>query len=125
MKLKRISLFVLSAVGVFAQCPTGTTFPTSLDTDASLSIAVNNLGTNLTATLSPSDTTMIVSTTVGWLPYMLATVDVGANMEIVFVTSINTGTVLGISHPCENTSAITHRSEERRVGKECRSRLSP
>ena len=115
--LNRISALILiapaflvvgAAGAAFGQCPTGTSFPTALDTPATLTVAVNNLGTNLTATLGPSDTTMVVSSTAGWVPYMMATVDTGANMEIVFVTSINSGTVLGISHPCENTTAISH-----------------
>jgi len=108
--IKSISLFIAIAAAAFAQCPTGTVFPGSLDTPVTMGIAVNNLGTNLAATLSPSDTTMIVSTTTGWVPDMMATVDVGANMEIVFVTSIVSGTVLGISHPCEGTSAILHQA---------------
>lgn len=98
----------LVCMSAFGQCPNGTTFPTQADTDASLTVAVNNLGTNLTSTLSPSSSSMIVSSTTGWVPNIMATVDTGANMEIVFVTSITSGTVLAISHPCEGTSAVSH-----------------
>ena len=107
--LTRLSIAsCLLAVACFAQCPNGTTFPGAADTDASLSVAVNNLGTNLTATLSPSSTTMIVSSTTGWGPNITATVDTAANTEIVFVTAVVSSTVLAISHPCEGTAAISH-----------------
>jgi hypothetical protein len=114
--LKPIALFIAATVVAFAQvggtCPdsVGSVFPGQLDTNASMTVAVNNLGTNLTATLSPSSTTMNVSSTTGFLPWTEATIDVGANTEIAYVTGIVSGTVLSIVHPCEGTSAVSHQA---------------
>jgi hypothetical protein len=108
--MKRLFLLIAVCAGIAAaQCPTGTNYPGALDTAQSLTVAANNVATTLENNMQSGDTAAVLTNASGWVPYMMATIDSGANMEIVFVTAVS-GNVLTVARGCENTAAVPHAS---------------
>jgi hypothetical protein len=95
-----VCVFGLIAAAAWGQCPTGTSYPSAVDTGATLTVAANNLFTTLKAPMQATDTVAVVSSSAGWTANMMATIDVGANTEMVYVTAVS-GNVLTISRACE------------------------
>jgi hypothetical protein len=80
--MKTLTLaFFLSALSVFAQCPSAPAFPSAIATDANLILAKNNISTVLLAAMASTDSVAVVINPTGWVANMPASVD----KEIVFV----------------------------------------
>jgi hypothetical protein len=104
-------LLLLAAVSLpflHAQCPTGTAYPSALDTSATLTVAKNNIATTITSAQQSTDTVLIVASTSGWTADMMATVDTGGSLEVEFVTGVSGNNVLEVSRGCESTTAVAH-----------------
>jgi hypothetical protein len=97
---KLVVLLVSAAALAWAQCPTGTSYPSAVDTGATLTVAANNLSTTLLSDMLATDTVAVVVDPSGWTANMMATIDAGANTEMVYVTAVS-GNVLTISRACE------------------------
>ena len=81
-------------------------FPTSLDTQATLKLAVNGVSTLLTSMLNTSQTSFSVSACAGIVPNVLITID----QEIMPVTGC-AGTVIVVgSRGFDSTTAATHQA---------------
>jgi hypothetical protein len=105
---RRLTLSLLAAAPLFAQCPTGTLYPGALDTNASLTVAKNNIVTTLTVQQQIPDTVLIVASATGWAANMMATVDTGTAVEYEFVTSVVGMNTLNVTRACEGSAAVIH-----------------
>jgi hypothetical protein len=110
--LKPCVLILLAAGAARAACPTGSVYPATLDSDATLTIARNNVVTRLSQPMLNTDTVAVVSSISNWSANMMATVDTGAAVEMMWVTAVSgtppgTGT-LTVNRGCEGTTPVSH-----------------
>lgn len=102
-KLATVFLILAAASAAWAQCPSAPAFPAAVASDATLTLAENNVATTLALAMSSTALTATVANAAGWQPNMLASVD----KEVLFVTAVN-GSVLTVSRPCEGTLNVSH-----------------
>lgn len=79
-------------------------FPSALDTDATLKVAINGVSTRLLSTINSVSTTFTVVSCNGILPNTLLTIE----LEIVPVTACSGTTLVVDSRGFDNTIAVAH-----------------
>ncbi len=112
--MKRLALLCLSALTLSAQqvCNTAV-FPGGVATDSNLLVAADNVQTVLIAPQAVTDTVLVVQSSAGWLPNMVATVgtvSAGAGVSLIEqekVTAVN-GNVLTVTRGLAGTTAAVH-----------------
>jgi len=80
------------------------TFPAVNDSNATLYVANDNIQTTLSVVQNPSDTVAIVASTVGWSPYMIATID----NEQEMVTAVVGANTLQVTRNFNGTGSASH-----------------
>src|SRR6185369_1668437 len=101
----RLITVVMTGIMLAGAClGQSSSYPGSVDTDATLFVAKDNVQTKLNVQMLITDNVAIVASTTGWAANMIATVD----SEQMFVTGVSGSNVLQVTRGFAGTAAAAH-----------------
>jgi hypothetical protein len=100
---KLVALLFLTVAAATSQT---STYPASVDTDANLKVAVNNINTQIVGAVQAGDTTMTLLSSTGIVANMMLSIDtLGSTPEVVCITGVSP---IAMTRGCDGTTAVVH-----------------